>query len=296
MQIEADKMQTEALHPAMGKNGTRAAYELREVLVSVRGVGLSFDGKPVLANLSAEVRDIVRPGHVTGQVVGILGPSGVGKTQLSRIMTGLQEPTAGEILIGSGAKAEKVRAGVVGYVAQRYPLLRHRTILGNLVVASRRAGARVAEARDRAMDYLKRFDLEDKWDHYPAALSGGQQQRVAIAQQLLCSEHFLILDEPTTGLDPVMKDKVCGLIRQVASIDEENTIFVVTHDIAAILTVADRLWLLGRERDASGASLGARVLHEYDLIERGLAWQEHPEELPAYAETMREVRARFADL
>ena len=272
----------------------RVSYELKDVLVSIRGLGLSFGGKPVLANLSAEVRDIVRPGHVTGQVVGILGPSGIGKTQLSRIMTGLQEPTTGEILVG--VKGEKVKAGVVGYVAQRYPLLRHRTVLGNLVIASKRAGASAGEAKDKAMDYLKRFDLEDKWSEYPAALSGGQQQRVAIAQQLLCSEHFLILDEPTTGLDPVMKDKVCDLIRQVSSIAEENTIFVVTHDIAAILTVADRLWLLGRERDDKGVSLGARVLHEYDLIERGLAWQEHPEDLPAYAETAREIRARFAEL
>ena len=271
-------------------------YELKDILVSIKDLGLAYSGKPVLRNLSAEVRDIVRPGCVTGQVIGILGPSGVGKTQLSRIMTGLQEPTSGEITVGANGKSEKVRAGLVGYVAQKYPLLRHRTVLGNLITASKRAGASAAEAKEKSMDFLKRFDLSDKWDSYPAELSGGQQQRVAIAQQLLCSEHFLILDEPTTGLDPVMKDKVCALVKQVASISEENTIFVVTHDIAAILTIADHLWLLGRDRDAKGVSLGARIQHHYDLIERGLAWQENPQDLPVFGEMQREIRARFAEL
>jgi len=274
----------------------RVSYELKDVLVSIRDLGLAFDGKPILANLSVEVRDIVRPDCVTGQVVGILGPSGVGKTQLSRIMTGLQEPTTGEIVVGTNGKSEKVRAGLVGYVAQKYPLLRHRTVLGNLITASKRAGASAAEAKEKSMDFLKRFDLADKWDSYPAELSGGQQQRIAIAQQLLCSEHFLILDEPTTGLDPLMKDKVCALVKQVASISEENTIFVVTHDIAAILTIADHLWLLGRDRDDKGVSLGARVQYHYDLIERGLAWQENPQALPAFAETQREIREKFATL
>jgi len=274
----------------------RVSYELKDVLVSIKDVGLSYSGKPVLANLSAEVRDIVRPDCVTGQIIGILGPSGVGKTQLSRIMTGLQEPTTGEIFVGTNGTRERVRAGLVGYVAQKYPLLRHRTVLGNLTTASKRAGAGAAEAKEKSMDFLKRFDLSDKWDSYPAELSGGQQQRVAIAQQLLCSEHFLILDEPTTGLDPLMKDKVCALVKQVASISEENTIFVVTHDIAAILTIADHLWLLGRDRDAQGASLGARIQHHYDLIERGLAWRENPQDLPAFAETQREVKDKFATL
>ena len=190
------------------------AYELKEVLIKIENVGVSYGDVKVLAGLNAEVRDIVRPGCVTGQVIGILGPSGVGKTQLSRVLTGLQEPTTGQVTVG--AKNEKVQAGVVGYVAQNYPLLRHRTILGNLVTAAKRHGASPHEASEKAMDYLKRFSLEDKWSSYPAELSGGQRQRIAIAQQLLCSEHYLILDEPTTGLDPVMKDKVCDFIRQVS--------------------------------------------------------------------------------
>ena len=269
-------------------------YELKDTLIRIQDVGISYGSNVVLSGLNAEVKDIVRPGCVTGQVIGILGPSGVGKTQLSRVLTGLMPPTTGKVTVGPSEAP--VHAGLVGYVAQNYPLLRHRTILGNLEIAARRAGADAKKAEEKAMGYLKQFNLEDKWDKYPAELSGGQRQRIAIAQQLLCSEHFLILDEPTTGLDPISKDKVCDLIKTVSGMSEENTIFVVTHDIASILTIADHLWLLGRERDAKGASLGARIKYTYDLIERGLAWQPKPQELPAYGEVQREIRARFETL
>ena len=269
-------------------------YELRDVLVSLRNVSLSFEGRPILTNVNADVRDIVRPGCVTGQVVGILGPSGIGKTQLSRIMTGLQAPTRGSVTVTS--KAVPVTAGTVGYVQQNYPLLRHRTILGNLMVAAKRAGSDNDAAKEKALDYLKKFDLSDKWDMYPSQLSGGQRQRVAIAQQLLCSEHYLILDEPTTGLDPIMKDRVCEFIRQVSALNEENTIFVVTHDIPAVLTFADTLWLQGRQRDAQGNSLGATIIQTINLIEREITWEPNIASSPAYMDLSREIRALFETL
>ncbi len=272
-----------------------SSYEYKDTLVKLDGVSVSYGDVKVLSDVSAEVKDIVRPGCVTGQIVGILGPSGIGKTQLSRVMTGLQEPTSGKVTVGP--KSEPVRAGLVGFVAQNYPLLRHRTVLGNLMVAALRNGAdSQKDAERRSSEYLQKFGLQDKWHSYPAELSGGQRQRVAIAQQLLCSEHYLVLDEPTTGLDPIMKDKVCDLVRQVSQIAEENTIFVITHDIPAILTMADHLWLLGRNRDNNGKSLGACIKYQYDLIERGIAWEEKPAELPAYIDLLREIRSKFSDL
>ena len=267
------------------------SYQLKDTLVRIQDLWLRHGENIVLAGLSAEVRDIVRPGCITGQIVGILGPSGVGKTQLSRVLAGLQQPTSGKATVGP--RETPVQAGLVGYVAQNYPLLRHRTVRGNLAIAARRAGANAKTAEEKSMSLLAQFSLQDKWDKYPAQLSGGERQRVAIAQQLLCSEHFLILDEPTSGLDPSMKDKVCDLVRSVAGMAEENTVFVVTHDIASILTLADHLWLLGRERDEKGNSLGARIKYSYDLVERGIAWQEQPRQLPAFAEIEREIRAKF---
>ncbi len=269
-------------------------YELKGTLITITDVGLKFGDKVVLAGVTAEVKDIVRPDCITGQIVGILGPSGIGKTQLSRILAGLQDPTTGSVTVGP--KAAPIAAGMIGYVPQNYPLLRHRTVLGNLVLAARRAGDDAKTAREKAFDYLKRFDLSDHWESFPAELSGGQRQRIAIAQQLLCSEHYLVLDEPTTGLDPIMKDRVCEFIKQVASIAEENTIFLVSHDIPAVCSVADHLWLLGRKRDEAGQPLGASIQFEYDLIERDIAWAPRPQATPGFPDLIRDIRAKFETL
>lgn len=270
-----------------------STYELKGILLELKNVALSFGVKPVLKDINVTVRDIVRPDVTQGQVIGILGPSGIGKTQLSRIMTGLQDPSFGQVLVGVDRKP--VQAGAVGYVPQNYPLLRHRTVLGNLMLAAKRS-MNEREAKEKSLDYLRRFDLADKWDAYPAQLSGGQRQRIAIAQQLLCSEHYLILDEPTTGLDPIMKDRVCDFIKQVSNLSEENTIIVITHDISAVLTIADQLWILGRVRNEKGESLGATIVQTHNLIERGIAWQPNPSSLPAFAELQREIRAKFETL
>ena len=113
----------------------------------------------------------------------------------------------------------------------------------------------------------------------------------------MCTEHYLLMDEPFSGLDIVQVGNVIDLVQEVASVHEFNTIIVVTHDIAAALAVADHVWLLGRDRDASGATVpGARIQESYDLIERGLAWQENVTETPEFAATLREVRARFRTL
>ncbi|MFI5296494.1 MAG: ATP-binding cassette domain-containing protein [Polyangiales bacterium] len=270
------------------------SYELHETLVSIKGLGVTIDDKPVLYDVNAEVRDIVRPGCVTGQIVGILGPSGVGKTVFSKVLAGLRPATTGAVTVGPDARP--VEAGLVGYVPQNYPLFPHRTVLGNLVRAARSTGVDRKTAKERAEAYLRRFELSDRAGAYPAELSGGQRQRIAIAQQLLSSEHYLILDEPTTGLDLLMKDKVCDLIRQVSSLSEENTVFLVSHDVPVTLSLADHLWLLGRVRDERGVSRGAQIVRRYDLIERGLAWHPKPSELPQFNDLLREIRAGFDTL
>src|SRR5204862_7161014 len=137
--------------------------------------------------------------------------------------------------------------------------------------AGRGAGWGRQDAGAKAYRYLQRFTLEARAGLYPCQLSGGQRQRVAIAQQFLCSEHFVLMDEPFSGLDLIAVDKVSTMIREVANSDEMNTVIVVTHDIQAAVTVADTIWLLGRDRDAEGKIIpGARVKATYYLVERGL--------------------------
>ena len=150
---------------------------------------------------------------------------------------------------------------------------------------------------EKARGFLERFNLMDRAGLYPAQLSGGQKQRVAIAQQFMCSEHFLLLDEPFSGLDPMAIDRVCELLAEVACMHEMNTIVVVTHDIAAALEVADTIWLMGRDRDAEGKIIpGARIQESYNLIERGLAWRDGVTTTPEFLLTMREIRTRFPSL
>ncbi len=268
-------------------------HDLRDVLVSVKDVSLKFGDKQILRPISAEVRDIVRPDCVTGQIVGVLGPSGVGKTMFSRILAGLQEPTTGEVLV----EGRKVQAGLVGMVAQNYPLFDWRTVRGNLRVALEHSGLTRQGKEDRVREYLERFSLMDKGDLYPAQLSGGQKQRVAIIRELLCSEHYVVMDEPFTGLDPISKDKVADLIVQVANLDERNTIFVVAHDIPALVAISDTLWLFGRDRDENGKPVpGAYVKKAYNLIERDLAWRPGIASTRPCLDFCAEVRSAFEDL
>jgi len=249
----------------------------------------------VLRDVNAEVRDITVPGRVQGQVVGFLGPSGCGKTSLFRIIAGLNAPTSGRVSVNDLDRP--VRAGEVGVVSQSYPLFDHRTVLGNLMLAAKRKEKDSSAAREKVMGLLREFDLEDKFPLYPAQLSGGQRQRCAIIQQILCSEHFLLMDEPFSGLDLLMLEKTCELITKVSDMDDLNTIIVVTHDVTAACSVADHLWLMGRDSDASGHKLpGSRIVKEYNLIERDLCWQPGIITTARFTDFVREVKEEFRRL
>jgi polar amino acid transport system ATP-binding protein/sulfate transport system ATP-binding protein len=270
-------------------------YSYGKTLLKIDNVSLEYDGRAVLSNVDAEVKDIIVPGRIQGQVVGILGPSGCGKTTLFRIIAGLLAPTSGRVTVNSDNRP--VIAGEVGVVAQSYPLFEHRTILGNLMLGATRKEKDPRVARDKVMEYLKEFELEDKYSLYPAQLSGGQRQRCAIIQQILCSDHFLLMDEPFSGLDLIMLDKTAELIAKVADMDELNTIIVVTHDVTAACTVADHLWLMGKPSAEDGkSSPGSRIVKQYNLIDRGLCWQPGVTATAPFNDFVREVKSEFRRL
>jgi ABC-type nitrate/sulfonate/bicarbonate transport system ATPase subunit len=270
-------------------------YELKDVLLSIEHVSVKLGGKQILRDVNAQVRDVYRPGYTTGQIVGLLGPSGCGKTTILRILAGLNKPDTGSVLVGLEHKP--VARGMVGLVSQDSILFRNRTVLGNLDIAARQKGMSQKDARAASMAMLGRFELRQIAEHYPEQLSGGQRQRIAIAQQLLCSDHLLLADEPFAALDYNNIQKTIKLIHEVADADELNTVIVVTHDIPSALAIADRAWIMGRERDSTGNLIaGGRIVQEIDLIEEGLCWRPDVTELPRFRELKKYIEEMFGKL
>jgi len=271
-------------------------YDLRETLMKIENLSLELGGKMILRDINLEIRNIVRPNMAQGQVIGFLGPSGRGKTQLFLRMAGLEKPTTGNVWINVNNQAVEVTPGLVGVVPQNYILFENRTVLGNLTIAAMMKGRDRKTAKEKSMEYLERFKLVEHAKFYPGQLSGGQRQRVAIARQLLCSEHYLLMDEPFSGLDHNMKQEVAVVINKIATDHELNTIVIITHDIPTAISVSDHLWVLGFDYDAQGKPLkekGSTMQEIYDLIDRDLCWHPDVSQMPKFRELVAEIETRF---
>jgi polar amino acid transport system ATP-binding protein/sulfate transport system ATP-binding protein len=262
-----------------------------EVVLDVHDVRLHLCGAPVLDGVSFSLVDRIREGTTTGQIACVLGPSGAGKTRLLRLLAGLDTPDAGTI---RGVGGRPLGPADVGLVFQDYPLLEHRTVLGNLELAGA-IGGLGEERHARARELLDLVGLSHRAGYYPAELSGGQRQRAAIAQQMMVARRLLLLDEPWSGLDPAAHRSVSRLVTDVANQEELNTVVIVTHDVRAALAVSDTLVLLGRGRDARGRRGGATVAATYDLAALGVAWGA-AEGTGEMACLEREIEARFQEL
>lgn len=271
-----------------------APLERLEALLTLEDVGKEFpmnDGTMLVAlkGLSLTIHNIKdKP-----QIVSLLGPSGAGKTTALRIIAALDRPTTGCVLVtnGDGQSLRPVRVGDVGVVFQRYPLFEDLTVLDNLAEPATRRGMNAKDAKAKALQFLDEFGLVKQGLAWPVQLSGGQRQRVAIMQQLMLNRHFIILDEPFSGLDPVSITNVIRLINRVAHEHTLNTFIIITHDVTSALAISDHVYLLGRDHDDKGEPLpGSRVVKEYDLIAEGLAYQPDIEDLPRFAELRKEIK------
>jgi polar amino acid transport system ATP-binding protein/sulfate transport system ATP-binding protein len=270
-------------------------YSKQETLLKVENVSLELGGNTILKDVNVEIKNIVRPNLKQGQVIGFLGPSGVGKTKFFEILSGLLKPTTGTVLIGKDLKP--VEPGIVGVVQQNYPLFEFRTVFGNLEIAARKGGIESSQRKNRIEHVLNQFGLLKHKDKWISELSGGQRQRIAIAQQLLCSENFLLLDEPFSGLDVIMIEKVLDMIREISSSNELLTTIIVSHDIISTTSISDTLWIMGRDRNEKGEIIpGGKIKHNYDLIEMGLAWQKGIETSDKFNALVKEIRNTFQTL
>lgn len=184
-----------------------------------------------------------------GEGVAILGPSGSGKTTLLNLLSGLDQPTSGQVRLdgisihelGDHERSRFINRSI-GFVFQFYHLLPEFTALENVMLPAliRNERAGTSAARKRAEELLDRVGLKERFKHFPAELSGGEQQRVAIARSLMNDPKFLFCDEPTGNLDRRMGLEIAELLKKLFS-EEQKTVFIVTHD-PQIAKMADRIW------------------------------------------------------
>jgi polar amino acid transport system ATP-binding protein/sulfate transport system ATP-binding protein/NitT/TauT family transport system ATP-binding protein len=255
-----------------------------EEILKAENIGLTLRGRTILRDINFSIHNLTRPGVEQGQVVSLIGRSGIGKTQLFTILAGLQQPTTGVVQIH---RQQPVKAGDMGVVFQNYYLFEWRTIRQSLCLAAKQNPQLAGTAKEAVEELADRFDLREHLDLYPAQLSGGQRQRASILQQLVKGSHFLLLDEPFSGLDVCMLDKVTELLLQVSLSHELKTLILVSHDISTAVAISDTVFILGKEEGAPGATIKKKI----DLVARGLAWQPHIKKEEAFTDTLDEIKA-----
>ena len=210
-----------------------------------------------------------------GDIVVVIGPSGSGKSTFLRCLNCMEDPTSGSIIF-NGVDIADMRVDINRHlrplVFQHFNLFNNMTVIQNIMLApvyvrckdlkkAKRKGTLApdapktkaeikAQAREEALELLRRIGLEDKADVYPSTLSGGQKQRVAIVRALAMKPDVILFDEPTSALDPEMVGEVLDLMKELAR--EGMTMVVVTHEMGFAREVANRVLFMD----------GGRILEE----------------------------------
>jgi iron(III) transport system ATP-binding protein len=215
------------------------------VVVALEGVSASRDGVPVLHDVSLAVS--------RGEVVALLGPSGAGKSTLLRVVLGLSTPTDGRVRVHGTIVSADQRVIVppeernLGMVFQDLALWPHLTVRGNLAFALQSQRVDRSEREHRIEKWLRRLELLDKRDRRPGSLSGGERQRVALARALVLEPAAILMDEPLTSLDVVLRRQILELLRALLA-EHETAALYVTHDPREAGQLAQRLVVMDHGR------------------------------------------------
>ncbi|MGN1134159.1 MAG: amino acid ABC transporter ATP-binding protein [Oscillospiraceae bacterium] len=242
-------------------------------MIEVSNLNKSYGSLHVLKDININIDK--------GEKVVIIGPSGSGKSTFLRCLNCMEDPTSGSIVFNGVDIADmKVDINIhrqkMGMVFQHFNLFNNKTVIENIMLApiyvekkkrkklkrDKMRGRKVEgeiksvkqikeDARNNAIELLKRIGLEDKADVYPSSLSGGQKQRVAIVRSLAMNPDVILFDEPTSALDPEMVGEVLQLMKELA--DDGMTMVVVTHEMGFAREVASRVVFMDDGRIAEQA-------------------------------------------
>lgn len=204
-------------------------------VLEVKQISKKFNKTKIFDNFSLEVN--------SGEIVAIIGPSGIGKSTLLRCINGLEKIDKGEIIINNTSLKNKISKQSnldVGLVFQDYNLFPQYSALENITLTLTKVlKLSKEESKLRAQDLLKQMNLDKRKDAYPYELSGGEKQRLAIARTLATNPKIICFDEPTSALDPKLVKQVFKIIKELAK--DGKAILIVTHDIKFAREVSDKI-------------------------------------------------------
>lgn len=241
--------------------------------------------------------DLVVP---KGEIVGVIGRSGTGKSTLIRCVNRLEEPTAGTIHLegeditrmrGPQLRAARRR---IGMIFQQFNLLTSRTAAENVALPLEIAGVGRAERRRRALELLDLVGLGDRGASYPAQLSGGQKQRVGIARALASEPALLLSDEATSALDAETTNSVLDLLRKINA-ELGLTVLLITHEMDVVRRACDSVALLDAGRVVEHGPLGEVVARPDSRLASGLLPQFGRVEVADHEESREVVLFEDAD-
>jgi ABC-type polar amino acid transport system ATPase subunit len=205
-------------------------------VITVKELKKDFGDNHVLRGIDYEIDK--------GEKIVIVGPSGSGKSTFLRCLNLLEQPTSGKIWLDGEEITDpktdinKIRQKM-GMVFQHFNLFANLSIMDNITLAPVKLGLMTKEeAKEKALSLLKRVNLVDKADAWPAQLSGGQKQRIAIVRSLAMNPEVMLFDEPTSALDPEMVGEVLEVMKELA--EDGMTMAVVTHEMAFAKEVATK--------------------------------------------------------
>ena len=216
-------------------------------MITISGLGKTVGTTPLLGNISMELP--------AGKILGVIGPSGNGKTTLLLCLSGLMPFDSGSITIGvssitaeeSSQRSEKIWQfrRQSGIVFQHLHLFPHLTVLRNITEAPVHvSGKPKSVAEKEAIALLEKLGIDQHRNKYPEELSGGEQQRVAILRAIAMNPEVLLLDEPTSALDPIRSGDVRNLLQDFASTG--HTVVIVSHSVRFLRGFADYLVFMGK--------------------------------------------------